>query len=97
MEEEKKENVSKDLELKFKEFIADTPRARTYKTSFILRIAGFALIVLAFVLVMLARQGITNNPTLNKVSFIIAAVGFVVYMGSRFYEIAGNIRAKRKR
>jgi len=97
MEEEKKADASNDLEIKLKELIADTPRAKSFKISFIMRIAGFVLIVLAFVLVMMARQGVTDNPTLNKVSFIIAAVGFVVYMGSRMYEIVGNIRAKRNR
>ncbi|MBL8028628.1 MAG: hypothetical protein JNL74_19550 [Fibrobacteres bacterium] len=97
MDEEKKESTPNDLESKLKELIADTPRERNFKTSFVLRIIGFALIVVAFVLVMLSRQGTINSPTLNKISFIVAAIGFLVYMGSRFYEIAGNIRAKRKK
>jgi esterase/lipase superfamily enzyme len=97
MDEEKKNETNNDLERQLQELAAESPKSKNIKISLILRFIGFALIVVAFVLVMLIRQGKLTGAAISNITFAIAGTGFVVYLGSRIFEISANIRAKRKK
>jgi hypothetical protein len=84
-------------EKEFEGLVTETPKSRSLKISLVLRVTGFFLIVVAFILVMLVRQGKLGASSMNSVTFIIAGVGFVLYMGSRIFDISGQLRARRKK
>ena len=97
MDEDKKNEKNNDLERQLQELATESPKSKNIKISLIMRFIGFALIVISFVLVMLIRQGKLTGAVISNVTFIIAGTGFVVYLGSRIFEITANIRAKRKK
>jgi uncharacterized membrane protein len=96
MGEEKIAKKNDELDRQLRELVAESPKSKNIRISLILRFVGFALIVVAFVLVMLIRQERITGIFISNLTFIIAGIGFVVYLGSRIFEITGNIRAKRK-
>jgi hypothetical protein len=66
--------------------IQESPKLKRKKVTFILRIVGFLLILAAFGILMLWRSG-TLPPVFHPISLGVGVGGFILYFGSRLFEI----------
>jgi hypothetical protein len=62
--------------------LAENKKSRALKTSIILRVTGFALLLCALVLMFSWRQG-SIQPVFKNLSYVIAFAGLVVYLAGR--------------
>lgn len=69
-------------ETRLGEMNQDSKRGRFLKISMILRIAGFGVLLLAFVLIMLWRGGHTQ-PFFKSIAFFVAGIGIITYIVGR--------------
>ena len=72
--------------------LAENKKSRALKTSIILRVTGFALLLCAFVLILSWRQG-NIQPVFKNFSYVIAFAGLAVYLAGR---ILAFIQSKKK-
>jgi hypothetical protein len=75
--------------------IEDSRELKRKKATLFLRILGFAVIIVSFGLLMLWRNGMAN-PLLRKIALGLGVLGFVLYFGTRLFEIATPRIRKRK-
>jgi len=64
------------------DLLAENKKSRALRTSIILRVAGFALLLCALVIMLSWRQG-SIQPVFKNFSYIIAFAGLVVYLAGR--------------
>jgi len=67
--------------------LEDGGELKRKKTTFFLRIIGFLIILVSFGILMVWRSGVVN-PVLRKIALGLGVLGFVLYFGTRLYEIA---------
>jgi hypothetical protein len=76
--------------------IEESKSLKRKKATLYLRILGFAIILVSFGILMLWRNGMAL-PILRKVAIGLGVAGFVLYFGTRLFEIANPQFRKNKR
>ncbi len=64
-------------------------KQKTLKITLLLRVSGFVLIIVAFLMAIMLRNGhgALLGFNINRLTFILSVAGFILYAGSRIFEI----------
>ncbi len=78
------------------DLIDDGSKLKQQRLTLILRVIGFVMILFAFGILLLWRNGVAN-PMFRSIALGIGIAGFIIYFSSRLFEIIYPKVKKRKR